>query len=332
MSDETKVDNPGKEKQAKSASTSGSAVLPGAQPEKTPPAPGPAQLAPRSGPDPKLGAMPLKRAHILVLGNEKGGSGKTTTAMHLITGLLHQGYRVGSMDLDGRQRSLTRYVENRQVWMDQNSVTLPMPAHTVIARSELDTVTEREADERARFEFELAKRLQACDVVLLDCPGTDTFLSRLGHACADTLLTPMNDSFVDFDLLGRVDPENYDILGPSVYSEMVWDARKRRAISDGGTIDWIVMRNRLSTLDAKNKRRIEYVVESLSQRIGFRTAKGFGERVIFREMFPSGLTLLDLKEKGVGAQMSMSHVAARAEVRQLMEVLALPLGEPAHVI
>jgi len=237
MSDETKVDNPGKEKQAKSASTSGSAVLPGAQPEKTPPAPGPAQLAPRSGPDPKLGAMPLKRAHILVLGNEKGGSGKTTTAMHLITGLLHQGYRVGSMDLDGRQRSLTRYVENRQVWMDQNSVTLPMPAHTVIARSELDTVTEREADERARFEFELAKRLQACDVVLLDCPGTDTFLSRLGHACADTLLTPMNDSFVDFDLLGRVDPENYDILGPSVYSEMVWDARKRRAISDGGTID-----------------------------------------------------------------------------------------------
>lgn len=325
MRDETKVEHSGKETQAHGASTSGPAVLPEAR-SKT------ASAAAQTTPDPKLGRGGLKRGHILVLGNEKGGSGKTTTAMHLITGLLHQGYRVGSIDLDGRQRSLTRYVENRQVWMDQNSVTLPMPAHTVIERSELDTVTAREADERARFEFELAKRLHACDVVLLDCPGTDTFLSRLGHACADTLLTPMNDSFVDFDLLGRIDPENYDILGPSVYSEMVWDARKRRAISDGGTIDWIVMRNRLSTLDAKNKRRIEYVVESLSQRIGFRTAKGFGERVIFREMFPSGLTLLDLKEKGVGTQMSMSHVAARAEVRQLMEVLALPLGEPAHVI
>jgi chromosome partitioning protein len=134
----------------------------------------------------------------------------------------------------------------------------------------------------------------------------------------------MNDSFVDFDLLGRVDPQSWKIKGPSVYSEMVWESRKRRAMADGGTIDWVVMRNRLSTLAAKNKRRVENVLEALADRIGFRLAPGFGERVIFREMFPSGLTLLDLRSEGVDAQMSMSHVAARAEVRGLLDELNLP--------
>ena len=108
---------------------------------------------------------------------------------------------------------------------------------------------------------------------------------------------------------------------------MVWESRKRRAVHDGGEIDWVVIRNRLSHLDAKNKRRVEAVLDALANRIGFRTGPGFGERVIFREMFPSGLTLLDLREEGVEAPMSMSHVAARAEVRALIDALALPVEE-----
>lgn len=265
-----------------------------------------------------------KSAHIVVLGNEKGGSGKTTSAMHLIALLLHEGARVGSMDLDGRQRSLTRYVENRKAWAEANRVNLVMPDHVVIARSDADSVSEAQAAEREAFETNFARLALANDFVVIDCPGSDTFLSRLGHAVADTLITPMNDSFVDFDLLGRVDPQSWKIKGPSVYSEMVWESRKRRVMADGGKIDWVVMRNRLSSLAAKNKRRVEGVLESLADRIGFRLAPGFGERVIFREMFPSGLTLLDLREEGVEAQMSMSHVAARAEVRALLDVLQLP--------
>lgn len=266
-----------------------------------------------------------KSAHIVVLGNEKGGSGKTTSAMHLIALLLHEGARVGSMDLDGRQRSLTRYVENRKAWAEANRVNLVMPDHVVIARSDADSVSEAQAAEREAFETNFARLALANDFVVIDCPGSDTFLSRLGHAVADTLITPMNDSFVDFDLLGRVDPQSWKIKGPSVYSEMVWESRKRRVMADGGKIDWVVMRNRLSSLAAKNKRRVEGVLESLADRIGFRLAPGFGERVIFREMFPSGLTLLDLREEGVEAQMSMSHVAARAEVRALLDVLQLPM-------
>jgi len=266
-----------------------------------------------------------RNAHVIVLGNEKGGSGKTTTAMHIITMLLHEGMAVGSIDLDSRQRSLSRYIENRKGWADANGVKLVMPDHHVIERSTADTVSEANAQERAAFEAVLAKLSAENDFVVIDSPGSDTYLSRVGHAVADTLVTPMNDSFVDFDLIGRVDPQTYRILGPSLYSEMVWESRKRRVMLDGGKVDWIVMRNRLSHLDAKNKRRVESVLEDLSTRIGFRLAPGFGERVIFREMFPSGLTLLDLRADGVEASLSMSHVAARAEVRALIDVLNLPM-------
>ncbi|MBX3508335.1 MAG: tetraacyldisaccharide 4'-kinase [Parvibaculum sp.] len=264
-------------------------------------------------------------AHVIVLGNEKGGSGKTTTAMHVIAYLLREGFRVGSIDLDGRQRSLTRYVENRKAWAEAANVNLVMPDHAVIMKSAAATVADANAAEEAELEATMARLAAANDFLVIDCPGSDSYLSRLGHARADTLITPMNDSFVDFDLLGRVDPQTYRIKGPSVYSEMVWESRKRRAVRDGGEIDWVVVRNRLSHLDAKNKRRVEAVLEALAARIGFRIGPGFGERVIFREMFPSGLTLLDLREEGVDTQMSMSHVAARAEVRALIEALDLPL-------
>lgn len=264
-------------------------------------------------------------AYVIVLGNEKGGSGKTTTAMHLIASLLHQGLKVSSMDLDSRQRSLTRYVENRKAWAAANHVNLLMPDHVVVSKSLLDSVSAAEAEEQANFEKEFQRLKAHSDFLVIDCPGSDSFLSRLGHSMADTLVSPMNDSFVDFDLLGRVDPQSYKIKGPSFYSEMVWESRKRRAMRDGGQIDWIVMRNRLSHLDAKNKRRVESVLEELAARIGFRIAPGFGERVIFREMFPSGLTLLDMRKEGVDTQMAMSHVAARAEVRALMDVLDLPM-------
>ena len=123
---------------------------------------------------------------------------------------------------------------------------------------------------------------------MIDCPGADTHLSRLAHAHADTIVTPLNDSFVDFDLLARLDPASGDVKGPSVYSEMVWDARKQRATSGvAGGIDWIVMRNRLSATRANNKKHMGKKLEDLSARIGFRLARGFGDRVIYRELFPN---------------------------------------------
>ena len=259
-----------------------------------------------------------RRAQVIVMGNEKGGSGKSTAAMHVIVGLLRDGYRVGAIDLDARQATLSGYLAARAAFAERSGVALPQPRFAAVHRSERDSRAEAEAEETARFGDALADLAQDCDIVVIDCPGADTFLSRLGHARADTLITPINDSFVDFAMLAKVDPERHDVVQPSIYSEMVWEARKRRFTRDRGRIDWIVMRNRLGASEARNKRDVGATLEVLAKRIGFRTVKGFGERVIFRELYLQGLTLMDVREAGLGIQLGMSHVAARAEVRALI--------------
>lgn len=266
---------------------------------------------------------PKKRPHIIVLGNEKGGSGKSTTAMHVVVSLLRQGKKVAAIDLDSRQRSLTRYLENRREWCERNNVDLPFPKSFVAERSDLDNIQEAQAQERETFEA-ILDTVSSFDFIVIDSPGSDTYLSRVGHSVADTLITPLNDSFVDFDLLAEIDPDTFEVKAPSLYSELVWESRKNRAMNERASIDWIVMRNRISSLDAKNKRRLGEVLSALAPRIGFRIAPGFGERVIFRELFPSGKTLMDLAEGNPDFRMSMSHVAARQEVRDLMTTLKLP--------
>ncbi len=266
---------------------------------------------------------------ILVLGNEKGGSGKSTTAVHLIVALLKRGFSVGSIDLDARQGTLSRLLENRADYAQRSGLPLELPEHRRIYRSEADARGAAEWEEKRALEGAVAA-LADRDYIVMDTPGSDSFLSRAGHACAEILITPMNDSFLDLDLLARIDTEGRRILGPSLYSQMVWEQRQRRAVAGLPPMDWIVMRNRLSHIDARNKREIGRLLELLSARIRFRLAPGFGERVIFRELFPKGLTLLDLRE-GQGADggavpLSMSHVAARQEVRALLRAIGLPEG------
>ena len=272
-----------------------------------------------------------QRAQVIVLGNEKGGSGKSTAAMHLIVGLLRDGYRVGAIDLDARQATLSAYLVGREAFARARGIALPLPERAAVHRSERDSRAEAEAEETARFNAALRDLSGRCDIVVLDCPGSDTFLSRLGHAHADTLITPINDSFVDFAMLAKVEPERHEIVQPSIYSEMVWEARKRRFGRDRGRIDWIVMRNRLGAGEARNKRDVGTTLDALAKRIGFRTVRGFGERVIFRELYLQGLTLMDVKEAGLGIQMGMSHVAARAEVRSLIGAIRKPAPRQEHV-
>ena len=272
---------------------------------------------------------PTHRPHLIVLGNEKGGSGKSTTAMHIVVALLREGYRVGTIDLDARQKSLTRYIENRHAYCKSHDFKLPMPEAKTVPNSVHRTSDEAEADEKARFEIAYGELASSVDAIVVDCPGSDTFLSRLAHTAADTLVTPVNDSFVDLDLLAKVNAETFKVEGPSLYAEMVWKARQRRASADGNSIDWVVLRNRVSSLHAKNKERVEAVLNELTKRIGIRYIPGLGERVVYRELFPRGLTLMDLKEAGGldGKGLSMSHVAARQEVRRLLDSLALPFRQ-----
>ena len=251
-------------------------------------------------------------AHIIVVGNEKGGSGKSTTSMHVATALARMGHRVGALDLDVRQRSFGRYLENRVAFMEREGLALPTPTLGALPRDEgTDPLSAAVAALDTDHDF-----------IVIDCPGSHTKLSQMAHTLADTLVTPMNDSFIDFDLLARISPQG-EVLGPSIYAEMVWSARQLRGQAGAGPIDWVVLRNRLGTTEMHNKRKVGEALTHLSRRIGFRVAAGFAERVIFRELFPRGLTLLDLRDVGTQA-LSMSNIAARQELRDLLAELRLP--------
>jgi chromosome partitioning protein len=264
-------------------------------------------------------------AHVIVLGNEKGGSGKSTTAMHVIVALLKRGARVASIDTDGRQRSLTRYIENRAQWRQRTGVALELPTHFTVPLAEGDTVSDIQGREFRAFAEAVSRTEYGYDYVVVDTAGNDTYLMRVSHAMADTLITPINDSFIDFDVLARVDPETFAVQGPSHYAELVGESRRQRQLVDERSTDWVVVRNRLSALQTRNRRKLEQVLRQLAGIVGFRLADGIAERVVFRELFPRGLTALDpLTRQTLGGEPTLSHISARDEIRALLETLRLP--------
>ncbi len=270
---------------------------------------------------PKTGADCV--AHIIVVGNEKGGAGKSTVSMHVATALSRMGHKVGTLDLDLRQQTLGRYIANRQAFLAKEGLDLPTPDYAELPDIDPASLQPGQNAQDQALSQAVEAMHDVCDFILIDCPGSHTRLSQLAHAMSDTLITPLNDSFVDFDLLAHVDGEGEEIIGPSVYSEMVWNARQMRAQAGMNPIDWVVVRNRLGTTAMINKEKMQRAIAKLAKRIGFRAAPGFSERVVFRELFPRGLTLLDLRDIGV-TSLSMSNIAARQELRELIKALDLP--------
>ncbi len=262
-------------------------------------------------------------AHIIVVGNEKGGAGKSTVAMHLASALARMGHRVGVLDLDLRQRTLARYIENRARFLAGAGLDLPSPRNMDLPEAPEGVLAAGENASDHRLSAAVAELEASSDFIVIDCPGSHTRLAQVAHSLADTLVTPLNDSFVDFDLLARIDTDGEVILGPSVYAEMVWSARQLRAQAGLEPIDWIVLRNRVGSQAMNNKQKMESALLRLSRRIGFRIGAGFSERVVFRELFPRGLTLLDLRDVGV-EKLSISGLAARQELREMIRTLTLP--------
>jgi len=257
-------------------------------------------------------------ARMIVVGNEKGGSGKSTVAMHVAVALIKAGQAVATIDLDSRQRSLTHYVENRRAWSQRIGRELYIPKHACP-----DASAGSESERCAAFVETIDGLSEHHDFIVIDTPGHDGALSRLAHSIADTLITPLNDSFVDFDVLSAVDPETFAVSDASHYAQMVQEVRRQQFLA-GRSIDWVVMRNRLSMVGTRNKRLVGTALQELSQRLAFRTVEGFAERMIFREFYPRGLTALDdFNEATLGTRPTMSHVTARQEVANLLNSLNL---------
>lgn len=248
---------------------------------------------------------------VIVVGNEKGGAGKSTVAVHLAVALAHEGAGVATLDLDLRQQTMGHFLASRAKWIAVNQADLPQPTR-------LDGITDA-----ATLDAGLKGAAGAYDYLIIDTPGADTEISRLAHQRADLIVTPMNDSFVDFDVLGVVDPVSLDLVRPSLYSETVWEARKLRAAERGRSLDWVVLRNRLASVDPRNRRRVDERLKALSRRVGFRTLAGLRDRVIYRELFPFGLTVADLGPQVRPVPVSLGHIAARQELRVLMSDLGL---------
>jgi len=260
----------------------------------------------------------MKKATVIVVGNEKGGAGKTTTAMNIIISLLYLDFKVVSIDTDTRQSSLTRYIENRVNTIDKLKLNIPLPTHY---RIQSDS---NNADQAvAELEKIITKSETTSDFIIIDTPGVNNILSTFAHSNADTIVTPINDSFVDIDLLAHVNYENFKITKPGIYSQMVWEQKIERAKTNQQSLDWVVVRNRISSSNTRNQRNIEKVIQELSKRVGCRISAGFGERVIFKELFLQGLTLLDLKNKTLRPHfnLSLSHIMARQELIRLLHAL-----------
>ena len=261
-----------------------------------------------------------RRPLVITLASAKGGTGKSTTAVHLAVGLVKLGHRVGSIDLDGQQGTMSHYLANRAFVVEETGRDLGMPRHRPVQRSQQVNRDLAEHEEDLMFGEALAD-LADCAYVVIDTPGHDCHLARIGCVRADTLITPLNDSLLDIAILARIDRIKREILGPSEYCKLVWQENDRRVAVGRRPIDWIVIRNRLAHVDTRNNREISGLLQQLAQRIGFRLAPGLSERVVFREFFLKGLTLLDIPEDETEGRVQTSHVHARQEVEGLLRAV-----------
>ena len=286
--------------------------------------------------------------HVVVIGNQKGGTGKSTFAMHIIVALLKAGNRVASFDLDLNQLTLTRYLGNRHEWDRKHEQKLELPDHypvteevhgttlrrfisrlKKIGRAHKDDFVGRNAlshsADLGHFISQLKKigRARTHDFIVIDTPGGVQHLSLIAHGMADTLITPINDSLVDLDVLVAMEQSDLEPQ-PSVYAKMVWRALEARRKVSGRTTDWIVVRNRLESVESSNQHQITQVLDVIQRTLGFRIARGLLERPVYREFFAAGLTVFDQIE-GVesAAASNRPELLARLEVQNLIREVGL---------
>lgn len=264
--------------------------------------------------------MHHKGAHIITVGNEKGGSGKSTITMNLAIGLLRLGYKVGTVDLDSHQATLTSYMKNRWNHIADGGYDVPSPEHIHIEHANGDNVPDNYEKEQWRVETAVRELASYNDFVVIDTPGNNMFMNLIGHSVADTLITPINDSLVDLDVLVKLDKHSFAMKGPSTYARMVEDMKVRRTLRMQEPLNWFVMVNRTNLHRKEDEYTVQDVVKRLQYEMDFIMAPSFSDRMIFRELFLKGLTMLDLKE-GPDNVLNMGNINARQEVRNLVRMI-----------
>lgn len=257
-----------------------------------------------------------KKAHVIVISNEKGGTGKSTISMHLAIKLMMEGFSVATIDMDGRQGTLSKYLENRQSFCLKNRISLPIPVHYKFAPQEDYSLI---AADRSNVHFQISKLINNYDAIVIDTPGNKNYLFEEAHQFADTLITPISDSLIDLNVLADIDFETGKVKQPAHYANYIWEVKKYLASEGKAYLNWIVVGNKLSSLKSKNKQIVFDYLEKMSKLYGFRLAESIKDRVIYKELFLEGLTVLDMRHESLRYKMSVSHIAAKREIRTLAE-------------
>ncbi|MDR1694029.1 MAG: division plane positioning ATPase MipZ [Lactobacillaceae bacterium] len=262
-----------------------------------------------------------KKAHIIVVSNEKGGTGKSTISMHLATLLLYEGYNVATIDMDGRQGTFTKYIENRKKYNQKSYINLPISYHLSFS---IDDEDGSNPELIGRHIKDLAKKY---DAIIIDTPGTKNYLFDEAHKYADTLITPISDSLLDLNVMADIDFNTKKIGKPGHYANHIWDVKKYLAARNKPYLNWVVAGNRISSFNSKNKTKVMEYLERLSKLYGFKLFFGIKDRAIYKELFLDGLTILDMNNDRLKMKMSISHIAAKREIRKLAELISADSGE-----
>ncbi len=262
---------------------------------------------------------PEKQAHIIVVSNEKGGTGKSTIAMHLAVKLLQENFSVATIDLDGRQGSLSKYIENRQNFCAQKGIELPIPQH---CRFEPETNVYLIPNERDKITAQICALSKHVDAIIIDTPGHKNYLFDEAYKHADTLITPISDSLIDLNVIADIDFTTNKVIKPGHYANYVWDCKKYLASKGKPYLNWIICGNKISPTRSKNKEHVFEHLQKLSKLYGFRLCEGLKDRTIYKELFLEGLTVLDMQHPQLRMRMSLSHIAAKFEVKHLAEFIS----------
>ena len=227
---------------------------------------------------------PRPDARVIVVANEKGGVGKSTIAFHLCVALADAGLKVAAIDLDRRQQTLSRVLQSRDGTARRLGTALPMPRQISL-----------QVPSGAMLFQEISRIGWDAQVVVIDAAGHDSPIARRAIAMADTLVTPVNSSFIDLDVLGHFHPVTLEITGPGCFARTVGELRDARARAGLHALEWLVVPNRIRKDSSQNRHKFEDALGRLAPEAGFRVLKGLAERVAYRELFLLGLTHLDLR-------------------------------------
>jgi chromosome partitioning protein len=250
------------------------------------------------------------KGHIIVFANEKGGVGKSTSAFHTCIALCNAGESVAALDVDLRQLTLHRALWARQESEQEYGVKLPGPEQIMLAQQNENELEEKLRMARIHHSF-----------IIIDVGGHDSPLARKAIYMADTIVTPVNDSFIDLDMLGRVDPRTGELKTLGNFARLVEHLKEPGMALRPKPLDWVVMQNRSRNFATKNERKVLDALEKIAPVAGFRLVPGLRERVTYRELFPQGLTLFDMEAI---PDLGRAQPAAREEIWAMLRALKLP--------